>query len=137
MRTMFILRGAPGVGNDYWVDQNGLRPYTVSADDIRLLYLQLMQSGCSVGMGQCQQKGGINLRNLPKAGEVWKHFKGKYYLIIEGEVEHTETGEKFVVYRQLYSPFGVYCRPIDMFMSKTDKDKYPEAVQNNRFKRIG
>ena len=39
MRTMFILRGAPGVGNDYWVDQNGLRPYTISADDIRLLYL--------------------------------------------------------------------------------------------------
>jgi hypothetical protein len=77
------------------------------------------------------------LRKLPKAGEIWQHFKGKCYLIIEGEVEHTETGEKFVVYRQLYPPFGTYCRPVDMFMSKTDKDKYPDAVQENRFERVG
>ena len=38
MRTLFLLRGCPGVGKDYWVDQNGLRPYTISADDIRLMY---------------------------------------------------------------------------------------------------
>ena len=36
MRTLLLMRGAPGSGKDYFIDQHGLRPYTLSADDIRL-----------------------------------------------------------------------------------------------------
>lgn len=38
MRTMYILRGAPGAGKSTWIKENKLEPYTLSADDIRLLY---------------------------------------------------------------------------------------------------
>lgn len=38
MRTLFILRGCPASGKDYWVNKNNLKQYTLSADDIRLLY---------------------------------------------------------------------------------------------------
>ena len=36
MRVLLLLRGAPGVGKTTWIKQNGLYPYTLSSDDIRL-----------------------------------------------------------------------------------------------------
>lgn len=38
MRTLFLLRGLPGVGKSTWIKENGLEPYTLSADEIRLMY---------------------------------------------------------------------------------------------------
>ena len=38
MRTLLLLRGAPGCGKSTWIERHGLKPYTLSADDIRLLY---------------------------------------------------------------------------------------------------
>lgn len=38
MRRLLILRGAPKSGKTYWVEQNGLAPYTISEDEIRRLY---------------------------------------------------------------------------------------------------
>ena len=38
MRTIFLLRGAPGSGKSTWIKENNLTPYTICADDIRLLY---------------------------------------------------------------------------------------------------
>lgn len=38
MRTLILLRGAPGSGKSTWVETNGLKPYTLSSDDIRLMY---------------------------------------------------------------------------------------------------
>ena len=35
MRTLFLLRGAPGSGKSTWIEKNGLTPYTLSADSIR------------------------------------------------------------------------------------------------------
>ena len=37
MRTLLLLRGAPGVGKSTYIEKNGLKPYTLCADDIRLL----------------------------------------------------------------------------------------------------
>lgn len=37
MRSLFLLRGAPGAGKSTWIKQNGLEPYTLSADDIRCM----------------------------------------------------------------------------------------------------
>lgn len=37
MRTLLLLRGSPGCGKSTWIKRNGLKPYTLSADDIRLL----------------------------------------------------------------------------------------------------
>ncbi len=38
-------------------------------------------------------------RDIPRHGEIWRHFKGNLYRI-EMTVEHTETGETLVVYRR-------------------------------------
>ena len=37
MRILLLLRGSAGCGKSTWIKENGLKPYTLSADDIRLL----------------------------------------------------------------------------------------------------
>lgn len=71
------------------------------------------------------------LREL-KSGMKLLHFKGNYYTVID-IAEHTETGELLVIYRADYGDYKVYARPYDMFMSKVDKEKYPNVKQEYRF----
>lgn len=37
MRVLLLLRGSAGCGKSTWIEQNGLKPYTLSADDIRMM----------------------------------------------------------------------------------------------------
>lgn len=67
-----------------------------------------------------------------KVKGIYKHFKGDYY-IVEDLAVHSETREKYVVYRALYGDRGLYIRPYDMFTSKVDKVKYPNVKQEYRF----
>lgn len=64
-------------------------------------------------------------------GGIYRHFKGKYYMPLY-VAEHTETGEKLVVYMALYGDHKILARPYDMFMSKVDREKYPDAPQEYR-----
>ena len=38
MRVLLLLRGAPGVGKSTYIEQNGLKNYSLSADEIRMMY---------------------------------------------------------------------------------------------------
>jgi len=52
---------------------------------------------------------------------------------VEDIAEHSETGEKLVIYRSLYGKSKLYVRAYDMFVDNVDKEKYPDADQEFRF----
>lgn len=68
-------------------------------------------------------------------GSIFRHFKGNFYKIIDFG-KHTETGETMVIYQSVSEPDKTWVRPADMFFSKVDKTKYPEAKQELRFELV-
>lgn len=67
-------------------------------------------------------------------GGVYKHFKGHIIKVLE-IAKHTETREMLVIYEH-YGTNVIWARPYDMFISKVDKEKYPEINQEYRFQLI-
>ena len=63
---------------------------------------------------------------------IYRHFKGDCYLV-EDIAFDSETDEPFVVYRKLYGEGALSIRPLKMFMSEVDKEKYPDVSQKYRF----
>lgn len=38
MRYLYVLRGVAGCGKSTWIEKSGLKPWTISSDDVRLLF---------------------------------------------------------------------------------------------------
>ena len=74
-------------------------------------------------------------------GSVYRHFKGFTAKIIT-IATHTETGESLVVYEcngkavNSNHEDGIYARPLEMFLSEVDHEKYPDVKQKYRFELI-
>ena len=75
----------------------------------------------------------IGLREV-KAGQMYKHFKGTIHKVI-CIAKHSETGEDMVVYTHEDNN-EIWARPIDMFLSEVDHEKYPDVKQKYRFELI-
>ena len=67
-------------------------------------------------------------------GDVVRHFKGNRYEILH-IARDSETTEEVAVYRALYGEGGVWVRPLAMFLSPVDREKYPDAAQEYRFEK--
>lgn len=80
-------------------------------------------------------------RPTPVAGQIYKHFKG-FISVVHDIAKHSETGELLVVYNcfKQYENSSylsnIYARPLDMFMSEVDYQKYPEVTQKYRLELI-
>ena len=81
-------------------------------------------------------------------GDIVRHFKREmlsaeemerepnmYLYEIMGQAEHTESGEMLMIYRPLYGEGKLYARPMEMFLSPVDREKYPEVKQKLRFEK--
>ena len=62
---------------------------------------------------------------------LYRHYKGNDYQVI-GVAGHTETEERLVVYKALYGDFGLWVRPLSMFIEQVEVD----GVSKPRFEYI-
>ena len=58
--------------------------------------------------------------------------KGKLYYV-HNIVTHTETEEVLVSYQALYPPYGMFVRPLDMFMEEVE-DGREDNITNQKYR---
>lgn len=72
-------------------------------------------------------------RPLPESWQQYRHFKVGKIVTVVGIARHTETEELTVVYDHNGT---IWNRPLEMFMSEVDREKYPDAKQKYRFELV-
>lgn len=57
---------------------------------------------------------------------IYRHYKGNLYEVLE-LARHSETEQELVVYRALYGDYGVWVRPLAMFVEtvQTEQGEVP------------
>ena len=72
---------------------------------------------------------------MVEVGKCYHHFKGNNYKVI-AIAKDSENLEELVVYQALYGNNDVWVRKLSDFVSKVDKIKYPNILQEYRFEEI-
>lgn len=72
---------------------------------------------------------------MVEVGKSYHHFKGNNYKVI-AIAKDSENLEEMVVYQALYGNGDIWVRKLSDFISKVDKEKYPDIKQEARFEEI-
>lgn len=78
-------------------------------------------------------------RDIPKAGEKYRHFKVGKVVEILHIVQNTECPGTYQVIYVCCDPENlnkIWARPLSMFLSPVDRKKYPDATQEWRFEKV-
>ena len=70
-----------------------------------------------------------------KKNTIYRHFKGNNYLVLD-IVYNTDTDEEMVLYKSLYEDCKSYVRPLSIFASEVDHEKYPNIKQKYKYVEI-
>ena len=72
-----------------------------------------------------------------KVGSIYKHFKDKYYIVLDivndCESNNEKEYRKIVIYKALYGEYLTWSRDYNDFISEVDHVKYPDVLQKYRF----
>ena len=63
----------------------------------------------------------FNGQDLIVPGGVYRHFKGNFYKVLE-VARHSENGLPMVIYQALYGDYGLWVRPVEMFLEDIERD---------------
>ena len=115
------------------------KPEQAAAENVRMDE----QNGHSESMGDEAAAEDVLERDI-EVGDIVRHFKrewvseesAEYLYKVLAFAQHTETGEKLVIYEALYPPYKTCARPYGMFMSEVDRTKYPDVQQKYRFEKV-
>lgn len=127
MRTLLLLRGSAGCGKSTWIEQNDLKPYTLCADDIRLL--------CS-----SPRLNAYGYEEITQTcdNEVWKilfelleeRMKNGEFTVIDATNSKTSEMNRYKKLAAAYK-YRIYCVdftdiPIDI-VKERNRNRLPEA----------
>ncbi|KPW07202.1 hypothetical protein ALO91_100082 [Pseudomonas syringae pv. aceris] len=60
-------------------------------------------------------------RNMQLQPGLYRHYKGPHYRVFS-VAKHSETEEEVVFYQALYGDFGMWVRPLSMFLESVEVD---------------
>jgi len=61
------------------------------------------------------------IKPLSLKSGLYQHYKGPQYKVLH-VATHSETQEPLVIYQALYGEFGIWARPLSMFLETVEKD---------------
>lgn len=129
MRNLFILRGAPASGKSTWIKENNLEQYTLSADQIRLMY-----------QSPCTNLDGTRYISQNNDTQVWK-------LLFEFLERRMERGEFVIIdathyksslisrYKELVDKYRYRVNVID-FSKVPEEELLKRNAERDEFKKV-
>ena len=80
------------------------------------------------------------MKRVIKPGKIYKHFKGKKYIVLDivndSDSDNDKELKKVVIYQALYGEGLKWARKYDDFIGEVDHEKYPSVLQKHRFEEV-